>query len=79
MNACALLLPVLTTFQTANLWWGAGGLGVLVLTGAGFLWALREKLKRQRGEAAIVANARTISPKPSTPTPRCCATFSATS
>ncbi len=38
-----------------NLWWGAGGLGVLVLTGAGFLWAQREKLKRQRSEAAIVA------------------------
>lgn len=38
-----------------NLWWGAGGIGVLVLTGAGFLWAQREKLKRQRSEAAIIA------------------------
>jgi|GEM_PF-6767988 len=35
-------------------WGGAGGLGVLLLTGGGFLWALREKLKRQRSEAAII-------------------------
>jgi signal transduction histidine kinase len=32
-------------------WWVLGWLGALVLTAAGFIWALREKLKRQRQEA----------------------------
>jgi signal transduction histidine kinase len=34
-----------------NLWWGGAGLGAVLLACGGFIWALREKLRRQRTEA----------------------------
>jgi signal transduction histidine kinase len=34
--------------------WGLAGIGILFVAGAGFIWALREKLKRQRSEAAML-------------------------
>ncbi len=37
-----------------NLWWGGAGLGAVLLACGGFIWALREKLRRQRTEAAAL-------------------------
>lgn len=37
-----------------RLWWGGAGLGLLLLAGGGLIWALREKLRRQRTEAAAL-------------------------